>query len=63
MPNKPSILIDLNVLLDVLQKREPFYQASAELLAAVETGQVEGYIAAHSVTTLFYFNSERSLRF
>ena len=54
MHNKPSILIDLNVLLDVLQKREPFYQASAELLAAVETGQVEGYIAAHSVTTLFY---------
>jgi hypothetical protein len=24
MANKPSILIDINVLLDVLQKREPF---------------------------------------
>ncbi len=31
------ILIDLNILLDVLQKREPFYEAAANLLAAVET--------------------------
>ena len=54
MPNKPSILIDINILLDVLQKREPFYTASANLLAAVEAGRVKGYIAAHSITTLFY---------
>jgi predicted nucleic acid-binding protein len=54
MGNKPSILIDLNILLDVLQKREPFYETSAGLLATVETGRVEGYIAAHSITTLFY---------
>jgi predicted nucleic acid-binding protein len=54
MGSKPTILIDLNVLLDVLQKREPFFKTSAELLAEVETGRVEGFIAAHSVTTLFY---------
>ena len=54
MVNKPTVLIDLNILLDVLQKREPFYAASAALLAAVETGQIEGYVAAHSITTLFY---------
>lgn len=54
MGNKLSILIDLNILLDVLQKREPFYETSAGLLATVETGRVEGYLAAHSITTLFY---------
>lgn len=54
MANKPIVLIDLNILLDVLQKREPFYEASASLLAAVETGRVEGYVAAHSFPTLFY---------
>jgi predicted nucleic acid-binding protein len=48
------ILIDLNILLDVLQKREPFYSASANLLAAVEKVRVDGYVAAHSLTTLFY---------
>lgn len=54
MANKQKVMIDLNVILDVLQKREPFYDTSAALLAATETGRVEGYIAAHSVTTLFY---------
>ena len=54
MANKLKVIIDLNVVLDVLQEREPFYEASASLLAAVETGKVEGYLAAHSVTTLFY---------
>jgi predicted nucleic acid-binding protein len=54
MANKPTVLIDLNILLDVLQKREPFYETSAGLLAAVETGRVQGYVAAHSLTTLFY---------
>lgn len=54
MPNKPCILIDLNIVLDVLQKREPFCENSARLLAAVENGRVKGYLAAHSITTLFY---------
>lgn len=54
MAKKPAVLIDINILLDVMQKREPFYQSSAGLLAAVETGQVHGYVAAHSLTTLFY---------
>jgi predicted nucleic acid-binding protein len=49
-----SVLIDLNVILDVLQRREPFYAASARVLACAETGIVEGWVAAHSLTTLFY---------
>ena len=54
MASKPVVLIDLNVLLDVLQKREPFFKSSAELLAAVEKGRIQGFLAAHSLTTLFY---------
>jgi len=54
MPGKLVVLIDINILLDVLQKREPFYEASAHLLASVETGRVKGFVAAHSITTLFY---------
>ena len=48
------VLIDLNVILDVLQRREPFYDMSARVLAAAETRIVEGWVAAHSLTTLFY---------
>ena len=54
MVDNLCILIDLNILLDVLQKRQPFYESSANLLAAVETGRLDGYVAAHSFTTLFY---------
>ena len=54
MPNKPIVLIDIHILLDVLQKREPFYEASAHMLASVEAGRTKGYVAAHSITTLFY---------
>jgi hypothetical protein len=35
MAKKPVVLIDINILLDVLQKREPFYETSAGLLVAV----------------------------
>ena len=54
MAAKPAILVDLNVILDVLQHREPHYAASAMVWSAVETRQARGLIAAHSVTTLFY---------
>jgi predicted nucleic acid-binding protein len=54
MDNKPSVLIDLNILLDVFQKREPFYENSVRVLAIVESGLIKGYISAHSITTLYY---------
>lgn len=54
MATKSIVFIDINVILDVLQRREPFYEASAHVLAGVETGELEGFIAAHSITTLFY---------
>jgi len=51
---KLQVLIDLDVILDVLQRQEPFYGMSARVLAAAETGRIEGWVAAHSLTTLFY---------
>ena len=54
MADSPRVLIDINILLDVLQMRKPFYDASARLLALIEAGRIKGYIAAHSITTLFY---------
>jgi len=54
MAPKPSVLFDLDVILDVLQKREPFFDMSARALASAETGLVQGKVAAHSLTTLFY---------
>jgi len=52
--NKLKVLFDTNIILDVLQERKEFYDFSARLLAYAETGAIEGWLAAHSVTTLFY---------
>jgi predicted nucleic acid-binding protein len=46
------ILVDLNVILDVVQRREPHYEASAGLLAAVARGEIAAFVAAHTVTTI-----------
>ena len=54
MPDGCRALLDINVILDVLQRRHPFYDDSAAVLAAAETGKIIGLVAAHSVTTLFY---------
>jgi predicted nucleic acid-binding protein len=48
------ILIDLNVLLDVIQKREPHYHSSALVINRVLKGPTKSYLPAHAVTTLHY---------
>lgn len=54
MAHRPSVLIDLNVIVDVLQHRDPFYASSARVLAYAEAGRIDAWVAAHSLTTLFY---------
>jgi predicted nucleic acid-binding protein len=48
------VLLDLNVLLDVIQKREPHYAASAAILSRIASGEIEGAVAAHAMTTIHY---------
>ena len=49
-----QILIDLNVLLDVIQKREPHYTASGKILGLVAKRKLFGQIPAHALTTIHY---------
>lgn len=48
------IMLDLNVLMDVLQKREPHYRVSAAVLERILHGQERGALSAHAVTTVHY---------
>lgn len=48
------LLFDTNIVLDVLLERKPHFEASAAVWAAVESGNAEGMIAAHAVTTIHY---------
>lgn len=49
-----KVLIDLNVLLDVLQKREPHCRASGAVLSRMLSGDVTLVMPGHAVTTLYY---------
>ena len=49
-----KVMIDLNVLLDVIQKREPHFAASAKMLALVAGNKLNAYLPAHCITTLHY---------
>lgn len=49
-----KILLDTNVILDVLADRQPFADDAARVLSLLEREIAEGFIAAHTVTTLFY---------
>lgn len=53
-----KVLFDTNVVLDVLLDREPFSQSAAELFAHVESNQIEGYLGATTITTVFYLASK-----
>lgn len=48
------LLIDANILLDVLQKREPHYRDSSLIWKLCETEQAEGYVSALSFADLVY---------
>lgn len=56
------IFLDVNVILDVLADREPWVEASANVLALCEIEEVEGVVAAHSITTLYYLTTKHLSR-
>jgi predicted nucleic acid-binding protein len=48
------VLIDIDVILDVLARREPFFEPAANVWVKVEKKLVRAYLASHTITTLFY---------
>ena len=52
------LLLDTNVVLDVMLARQPFAAESAEVMAAVETGRIEAYLCATTITTIHYLSAK-----
>ncbi|MGH7572189.1 MAG: PIN domain-containing protein [Gemmatimonadota bacterium] len=48
------VLFDIDVLLEVIEERAPHVDASSGALSHAEVGIIRGYIAAHSLPTVFY---------
>lgn len=49
-----KVLIDTNVVLDLLLQREPFVESTFQLFRQIEEGRLEGYVAATTITNIFY---------
>jgi predicted nucleic acid-binding protein len=52
-----SVLVDINVILDVLLNRRPYVAASSAVWSAIEEGRVDGVLAAHAVTTIHFLGA------
>jgi len=57
-----SVLCDINVILDIFLKREPFYTPSARLFALIEEKKLRGFLSALSFPILFYLLSKEVKR-
>lgn len=53
------VLFDTNIILDILEKRLPYYDASKSVLESCVSGNITGYIALHSISNIFYILRKR----
>ena len=49
-----KILVDTNIILDVLLKREPHNKAAQVIMTKCADRELTGYLAAHSIPNIFY---------
>ncbi|MCL2019106.1 MAG: PIN domain-containing protein [Oscillospiraceae bacterium] len=49
-----DVLIDTNIILDSIMKREPFLVNSKKIISLCLNGEINGCIAAHTITNLFF---------
>lgn len=53
-----KILFDTNIILDVLFDREPFSDLATKLFSRVEKKELEGFLGATTITTIYYLASK-----
>ena len=56
-----KVLIDTNIVIDILEQREPFFESSYRVMQLGLEGQFEAYISASAVTDVYYIINQ-SLR-
>ena len=49
-----KVMFDTNVILDVLLECPPFSEPAAKLLSRAERGEIQGFVCATTITTIFY---------
>lgn len=49
-----KVLVDTNVILDILLDRKPFVDQAAYVLSKIESGELQGFLCATTLTTIHY---------
>ena len=49
-----KILLDTNIILDVVLKRQPFFENSYRIMKLCSEKKCDGFLAAHTITNAFY---------
>lgn len=57
-----KVLCDIDVILDIFLRREPFYASAARVFSLVEEKKLQGYLSAQSFPILFYLLSKELKR-
>ena len=56
------VLIDTNIILDIAQQREPFFEAANQIFDKIEEGEIKGVVTASSITDIYYLSRKASGR-
>ena len=56
-----KVLLDTNIVLDVLLKREPFFEDAQKVFVAAKWEDVDEYISASTITDIYYI-AQRTMR-
>ena len=54
-----KLLVDTNIILDLLAKRDPFYKSTARLFTLADHGNVTLYVSALSFANTYYILSRQ----
>ena len=54
-----KLLIDTNVILDVLLRREPFFHTAAAVLNLSQRNDVQEYVSASAITDIYYIANKQ----
>lgn len=49
-----KIFLDVNILLDLIFARQPFFTAAHQIFRLIEEGELTAYASSASMTTVFY---------
>jgi len=49
-----KVLFDTNIVIDILKRREPYYENSNKILMLIADEKIEGIIGTSAITDIYY---------